>query len=127
MRDLRREVWIARPPAKLMVRARGIGNQTRRITGPARADLYGKLAPGDFPNTGDQLPDRPASPGTKIERRTFRAVEQCPHGSNVRVRKIGYMDVITDAADPAGYQFGTRNVICDSVFTSFSAFCGSSR
>ena len=85
-----------------MARARGIGNQTRRITGPPRANLHGKLTAGDFPDIGDQLPDRPATPGTKIERRTLRAIEQRPHRFDMSIRKIGYVDVITDTGAVGG-------------------------
>jgi len=95
-------VWIAWLPAKLMARARGIGNQTRWITGPPRTDLHGKFATGDFPDTGDQLSDRPASPGTKIERRTFRAIERRPYRLDVSIRKIGYVDVVTDTSAVGG-------------------------
>ena len=102
VRHLRSDVWIARPPAKLMARARGIGNQTRRITGPPRADLHGKLTAGDFPDIGDQLPDRPATPGTKIERATLRAVEQRPHRFDVSIREIAYVDVVTDTGAVGG-------------------------
>jgi hypothetical protein len=46
--------------------------------------------------------------------------------SDPHMRRLN-VPAFTLKADPAGYQFGARNVICDSVFTSFSAFCGSSR
>jgi hypothetical protein len=40
-----------------MVRVGGIGNQSRRIAGPTRTDLRGKLTTSDLPDGGHQLAD----------------------------------------------------------------------
>ena len=85
-----------------MACTRSVGNQNRRIAGPARTRKHGNVAAGDIASAVDEFPHRPPTAGAEIERRAFCTVQQCACGCNVSIRQIGHMDVIAHTGTICG-------------------------
>src|SRR5690349_2273046 len=94
VRHLAAQICVSRSPAKLMPRAGSVCNECRRIARPARTNPHRKITACDFPNSGYELADRPSAAGAEIKHRIFRASEQHAQSLDVRIREIGYMDVV---------------------------------
>ena len=100
---------MARPPAKFVARAGGVGNKNWWVARPAGADLDRKLAAGDLTDSGDEFAYRPAAAGAEIEGGTFRTIEQGMERLHVSIGEITHMNVIAHTGAVCGRIIITKN------------------
>src|SRR5947208_7996332 len=97
MLDLHLELGILRAPPERLDGPGRVGNQLRRISGPARYHVRGNSTPGypsrDFQHVFNRCP----SAGSEVEPVGCPALFQEPQRAHVCVGKIRHMNVIPDA------------------------------
>ena len=77
--------------------ARDVGDERRRIAGPARGVLDGEIDAGHALDGLQHLTDRDAAPVAAIERQALAAAAQMAQGRDVGVGEIADLDVVAHA------------------------------
>ena len=91
-----------RGPAEQLARPRGIGNQDRRIAGPAWCIARIDLAAGDGARRVDHLAHRCALPAGQIDGDAVAPAEQVLESEDMRPGEIGHVHVVADRRSVRG-------------------------